>query len=98
MIDRESINPESPPLINIREAAQLLAISVRHLQRLTVAGDFEALKLGRAVRYRRSDILEHIGTTRVGSQGMPVRGVGQGGRRPGAQRRKWAKANRPSVG
>lgn len=44
------------PLIDIREAATLLGISTRHLQRLTVAGEFEAVKLGRSVRYRRQDI------------------------------------------
>lgn len=45
------------PLIDIREAATLLNISIRHLQRLTVAGEFEAVKLGRSVRYRRHDIM-----------------------------------------
>jgi excisionase family DNA binding protein len=48
------------PLIDIREAATLLGISTRHLQRLTVAGDFESVKLGRSVRYRRGDILNAI--------------------------------------
>jgi excisionase family DNA binding protein len=48
------------PLIDIREAATLLGISTRHLQRLTVAGAFEAVKLGRAVRYRRQDIMSVV--------------------------------------
>ena len=48
------------PLIDIRDAATLLGISTRHLQRLTVAGEFEAVKLGRSVRYRRQDILNAI--------------------------------------
>lgn len=89
---------QSTPLIDIREAAQLLAISVRHLQRLTVAGDFEALKFGRAVRYRREEILNAIGTTRVGSQGLPNRGVGKGGRRPGARGQGWAEVSRANFG
>ena len=48
------------PLIDIRDAATLLGISTRHLQRLTVAGEFEAVKLGRSVRYRRQDIVAVI--------------------------------------
>lgn len=48
------------PLIDVREAATLLNISVRHLQRLTVTGEFEVVKLGRAVRYRRGDILSYV--------------------------------------
>ena len=48
------------PLIDTRDAATLLGISTRHLQRLTVAGEFEAVKLGRSVRYRRQDIVAVI--------------------------------------
>lgn len=48
------------PLIDLREAATLLGISTRHLQRLTVAGSFEVVKLGRSVRYRREDILNAV--------------------------------------
>lgn len=59
MNDSTNQSPTSP-LIDVREAATLLGISTRHLQRLTVAGAFEAVKLGRAVRYRRGDILNAI--------------------------------------
>jgi excisionase family DNA binding protein len=60
-------NDHSPTaaLIDIREAATLLNISIRHLQRLTVAGEFEAVKLGRSVRYRQHDIIKVVsGSTR----------------------------------
>lgn len=58
----QDTNDQSPyaALIDIHEAATLLNISVRHLQRLTVAGEFEAVKLGRAVRYRRPDIMSVV--------------------------------------
>ncbi len=42
-------------LITIGEAAQLLDVSIRHMQRLTASGHFHAVKLGRSVRYRRHD-------------------------------------------
>lgn len=63
-----------------------------------VAGDFEPLKISRAVRNRCAEILCYIGTTQAGSQGLLNRGAGKDGRRPGVQRRRWAQANRPKVG
>ncbi len=54
-----------PALITIGEAAQLLNVSIRHMQRLTASGHFHAVKLGRSVRYRRHDIIKVVsGSTR----------------------------------
>lgn len=54
--------PESTPiLLRDREVAELLAISRRSVWRLTSSGDLpRPIKLGKAVRWRRSDIEEVI--------------------------------------
>lgn len=43
-------------LITKKEAAELLAISVRHLERLIADGVIKVIRLGRTVRLRLSDI------------------------------------------
>jgi excisionase family DNA binding protein len=50
--------PESEPsiLITRREAARLMAVTERQLQNLEKQGVFPVVRLGTAVRYRRSDI------------------------------------------
>lgn len=48
--------PEKPILITRREAARLMAVTERHLQRLERDGVFPVVRLGAAVRYRRADI------------------------------------------
>ena len=45
-------------LLDIQEAAKVLAISERTLYSLTKSGEIPALKLQRAVRYRLSDLEE----------------------------------------
>lgn len=51
----------SDELINEREAAQILAVAVRTLQWWRIRGGGpKFVKLGRAVRYRRSDLLDWI--------------------------------------
>jgi len=48
--------PEKPILITRREAARLMAVTERHLQNLEKQGVFPVVRLGTAVRYKRSDI------------------------------------------
>jgi len=45
-------------MLDIQEAAKVLAISERTLYSLTKSGEIPALKLQRAVRYRLSDLEE----------------------------------------
>jgi excisionase family DNA binding protein len=50
----------SPLLLTVREAAQLLAISERTLWTLTHTGRLRAVRVGRAVRYARTDLEEFV--------------------------------------
>lgn len=47
-------------LLRAAEAAELLAISERHLWSLTKSGEIRCVRLGRAVRYDRADLLDSI--------------------------------------
>lgn len=52
---------DTPELVDENEASVLLAVSVRSLQTWRVSGGGpDYVKLGRAVRYRRSDLLAWI--------------------------------------
>ena len=50
------INPEPGQLLRSRDAADLLAISERKLWELQNAGAIPVIRLGRMVRFRRSDL------------------------------------------
>lgn len=47
-------------LLNIRQAAEALAVSERTIFNLTKSGDLPSVRIGRSVRYRMKD-LEHFG-------------------------------------
>ncbi len=49
-------------LIKPREAAQFLAISERSLWGLTKRAEVPSVKIGRCVRYRRSDLENFVST------------------------------------
>ena len=53
-------NQELRLLVTVREAAEALAISERTLWTLTNAGAIKAVRIGRAVRYARSDLQGYI--------------------------------------
>lgn len=54
-----------PVLITTPQAAAALGISVSHAYRATAAGDFplEPIRIGRVIRYRRTDLLNLLGIT-----------------------------------
>jgi excisionase family DNA binding protein len=43
-------------LLDLHDTAAALGVSERTVQRMTVAGHLEAVRIGRAVRYRRADV------------------------------------------
>lgn len=48
-------------LLTVGEAAAMCGVSARHLRRLADSGDFpQPVKLGRAVRFRRAELLAWI--------------------------------------
>lgn len=51
-------------LMTAKDAAKSLAISPRTLWSLTASGDIQAIRIGRSVRYRPSD-LEQFATIRA---------------------------------
>lgn len=58
---------QKPATFNVKQAAEFLGISRRHLSRLTTAGDVPVIRLGKWPRYSRA-VLEKIaneGTTCV---------------------------------
>jgi excisionase family DNA binding protein len=44
------------PLLDREEAAELLSISLRHLDTLVAAGELTPVRIGRAVRFRPEEI------------------------------------------
>lgn len=57
---RRDKDQEPPILITRREAARLMSVTERHLQRLEREGVFRVVRLGASVRYQRADIDEAI--------------------------------------
>lgn len=57
--------PETVKLLTIRDAAELLACSSRHLWRLIAAGELQTVRLGtgRTVRLRLSDLHRFVNGT-----------------------------------
>jgi|WetSurMetagenome_2_1015567.scaffolds.fasta_scaffold631269_2 excisionase family DNA binding protein len=56
--------PAVPRLLTTREAAEVLAISERHLARLVAAGVIVAVRLGHAVRFTPEDVQAAIARQR----------------------------------
>jgi excisionase family DNA binding protein len=61
-----SVTPEAL-LLTAAEAAKLLAIGARTLWRLTDNGEIPVVRIGRAVRYDRRDLLAWIDRTKRGA-------------------------------
>ena len=51
---------DPPLLLDVRETARLLGLSVRATWRLTSAGRLRAVRIGRATRWRREDIEQFV--------------------------------------
>jgi excisionase family DNA binding protein len=56
-------------LLTPREAAEALAVSARTLWSLTARGEVRCVRVGRAVRYATSDLLDYVNRAR-GGQGV----------------------------
>jgi excisionase family DNA binding protein len=69
-IKERNMNATASPrlLLTPREAAATLAISERHLWGLTKAGTIPAIRLGRAVRYRREALEKFADAQENGGQ------------------------------
>jgi excisionase family DNA binding protein len=65
-----------PLLLTSREAARFLHISGRKLWQLTADGAVPCVRLGRAVRYDRRDLIALIDTMKRGGGPAPHRGEG----------------------
>jgi len=52
----ESIAPRRPLLVDRKECARLLGVSERTVFAMTAAGRIPVVRMGRAVRYRATDI------------------------------------------
>ncbi len=59
-------------LLTVRQVAELLGVHARSIWRLSQAGDIPApIRLGeRVVRWRLSDLREHLGRKVAGPKGM----------------------------
>lgn len=55
-----SVPTLAEPLLTQTEAAALLTLHPRTLRRLTAEGHVRAVHLGRAIRYRRSDLATFV--------------------------------------
>ena len=67
---------DTPELVDENEASSILAVSVRSLQTWRVTGGGpNYVKLGRAVRYRRSDLLTWIAANTRTSTSSTASGV-----------------------
>ena len=60
--------PRVPLLLRAREAAAAIALSPRKLWELTNRGEIPCVRIGRAVRYDRRDLLAWIEHHKVGRQ------------------------------
>lgn len=60
---------KSSPLFTVREAAEYLRISERHLWTITRTGKLPAIKLGRSKRYSLADLDAYIARRR--QEGSP---------------------------
>lgn len=56
----ESPRPSEVPLLTTAEVAQLLRVSRTFVYTETREGHLPAIRLGRAVRYRRSDVEHYL--------------------------------------
>ena len=54
--DSQSTSPSTDRLLRVREAADLLGVSVRIIHRLVATGDLHKIKIGTAARFRLSDV------------------------------------------
>ena len=60
-MDREKFSRDEEILMDTRQAAEVLKISPKTLERMRVEGRGPAFaKIGRCVRYRKSDVLDFI--------------------------------------
>jgi excisionase family DNA binding protein len=65
-------------LLTQREAAELMSLSERTLERWRVAGDGpKFVRLGRSIRYRLTEIEAHIAACSVSSTSAQVVGSGR---------------------
>jgi excisionase family DNA binding protein len=61
------IPPQIPQLVTLGEAANRLAVSKRHLQRLVARGDLPTVRVGQCVRISTSILATFIASkTRIG--------------------------------
>ncbi len=52
---------DAPALLDARGVAALLSVSVRHVRRMETAGELpRPVRLGRAVRWRRAELLDWL--------------------------------------
>ncbi len=65
MVARTAPNPE-PLLLTADDAARASALSPRKLWSLTVGGEIPCVRIGRAVRYDRADLLAWIEACKTG--------------------------------
>ena len=60
---------DPPLLLDIREAAALLTVSVPTIRRLQQQRCIPFIKVGRSLRFLRHDLLQYVSTRRVDSIG-----------------------------
>jgi len=64
----DEMKPGPPSLLTRQEAADVLGISVRKLDSLEEAGEIQAIRIGRSVRYH-PDVLDRFMRRRAGGTG-----------------------------
>jgi excisionase family DNA binding protein len=86
------------PLFSLSTAAAVLAISSHTLRRLVQAGKIPHRRVGRAIRFCESDLVEYLEACRVGVQ-EPARPQGRvvaGEMKPMSYYRELQRARRPA--
>lgn len=60
------VTPDADALLDYRQAAQRLRLSVRSVQDLVAAGSIRVVRLGRAVRFDAADLADFVNRAKSG--------------------------------
>lgn len=65
MIEAKIIKNNEDGFIGVKEAAQLIGMSVDYIYKLTMGKKIPHYKIGKVLKFRRAEILEFMGKMRV---------------------------------